>query len=398
MQRIVVAMGCAALLAACGGDERGGAAVAVRDSAGVRIVENRGLDEAAPLGWRVGGAPEIDVGAEAEPVLSQVTGACRRPDGAIVVASSGTQRLEVFGGDGRHLRSIGRGGEGPGEFRSIFHLACLPGDTVAAWDPLLGRLSVFGPDGGYARGTTPGPLGSPFPRVHGVVPGGRFVVAAEGGGVPAAGKVARDTAEWLLIGAAGAREASLGRFPGTEQIAHSDAAGMLIRPLPFGLATAAAVHGGALYVATGERYEVRIHDMDGAPRSIIRGDRARPPVTGDDVRAYRRAVVTFGGDAQARAREEALLDGAPYPREMPAIDALQVDEEGNVWVQEPGRPGADGPRRWTVFDPDGAARGTVELPSELRVMQIGRDWMLGLALDDDAAERVRLYRLDRSGA
>ena len=53
-------------------------------------------------------------------------------------------------------------------------------------------------------------------------------------------------------------------------------------------------------------------------------------------------------------------------------------------------------QRWTVFAPDGAIRGTVQLPEDLRVTQIGPDWILALALGADDAERVQLYRLRKA--
>lgn len=338
----------------------------------------------------------MDVGGgDREPILTQVTGATRLADGSIVVASSGTHRLEVFAADGRHLRSIGREGDGPGEFRSIFFVGRLAGDSIAAWDPLLGRLSVFGPGGEYARSASPAPaLGSPFPRVQGLLPDGRFIVAAGGGGaVPSPGKASRDTLDWLLLDRAGATATRLGRFAGTEQIAHADGRGMLVRPLPFGLSTAAAVHGDALYVAGGERYEVSVFGMDGTLRMRIRGDRPRLRVTRQDIKAYRRELVTLGGDAAAQRRQAELLDAAPYPDAMPALAGLEVDTEGNVWVQESRRPGTDAPQTWTVFAPNGSIRGTVQLPHGLRVTEIGPDWILALAVDADEGEHVQLFRL-----
>ena len=244
--RVLAAALLAASQAGCAEDAAREALVAMRDSAGVRIVENSGVASAPALGWRVDDAPTMELSGAEGPVLSQVTGACRRTDGSVVVASSGTGQLQVYGADGRHARAMGREGDGPGEFRSIFFVVCMPGDSVGAWDPLLGRLSVFGPDGQYARGTSPAAvLGGPLPRVHGMLPGGRFVGEAGGSGsVPAAGTAVRDTVEWLVLDASGKRAASLGRFPGTEQIAHVDASGMLLRPLPFGRSTVSAVARG----------------------------------------------------------------------------------------------------------------------------------------------------------
>jgi hypothetical protein len=387
-------------LTACSQERAVEPSVAVRDSAGVRIVENRGVDALPALAWRVDEAPLVDIGGEGGPALHQVTDACRLADGRIVVASSGTQQLHVFTADGQPLRALGRDGDGPGEFRSIFFVGCMPGDSVAAWDPLSYRLSVFDPGGGFARSVTPAASsGAPLPRVLGLLPGGRFVVTVSNGAprIPQPGRSARDTVEFRVVDASGAAAGSLGRFPGTEQIALVDATGMLMRPLPFGQTTVAAVHGGALYVGHGDRYEVSVHQPGAGVRTRIRGDRARLPVTDDDVDAYRRETVTIGGTRDGRGERQLaeLLEAAPYPEQMPALADVKVDASGNVWVQETRRPGDAGAETWTVHSAKGAALGTVAVPRGVRVRQIGPDWILGLALDEGGAEHVRLHRLRR---
>ncbi|MBB4636904.1 hypothetical protein [Longimicrobium terrae] len=51
-----------------------------------------------------------------------------------------------------------------------------------------------------------------------------------------------------------------------------------------------------------------------------------------------------------------------------------------------------------MIAPDGRVRGTVSMPGDLNVTQIGADWVLGIAMDADNVERVRLHRLARTAA
>jgi hypothetical protein len=60
-------------------------------------------------------------------------------------------------------------------------------------------------------------------------------------------------------------------------------------------------------------------------------------------------------------------------------------------------PGSD-ERRWTVFSPEGRALGSVVTPPGLRVLEIGRDYVLGVWQDELDVEYVRMHRLDRSGS
>jgi hypothetical protein len=390
------------LLAACGIGAASEFSAVTHDSAGVRIVENRGLSALGET-WRVDAEPmrEFGVGG-AEPVY-RVTGAVRLSDGRVAVASSGQNAVRLFAADGRPERTLGRAGDGPGEFRTLFWIGVLPGDSIAAWDVANGRLAVFTPAGDLARSVAPRqPLGI-FPMPQGVLPDGRLVVAAGAGvhGVRLDGRVQRDTQAYVVLESDGAVRDTIGRFPGTEMIAVGrPGAGMLTRPLPFGLKTGAAVQNGKLYVATGERYEVAAFAPGGALRERIRAPVRRLPVTPEDIRDYRRGLVMLGGEGNARlaTQERQLLDQAPYPGQMAAVVSLQGDEEGNVWVQEAQKPSDRRGTLWTVIGPDGRARARVRTPAGLNIHQIGRDWILGVALDDSEVEHVRLHRLRRAGS
>lgn len=372
----------------------------MRDSAGVRIVSNPAPDSGTAA-WTVDPSPVVSISGDADGTRAffQVFDAIRLGDGRIVIASGGTQELRIHAPDGRLLRTVGRAGAGPGEFRTPFWLGALPGDSIVAWDLGLRRFSVFTSAGDFARAVTPsGSLGI-LPEARGVMADGRLVLAASTGSqsLPAPGKARRDTLAYVLVDAAGEVADTLGVFPGAEMImAGTPSTGLLIRPLPFGRQTVAAVHGGRLYVGTGDRWEVAAYEPGRGLRSVYRIDRENLPVTREDVREYRRRLVTLGASsAQAKAQEEKLLDEAPYPATMPSFTGLEIDSEGNLWVQEAEKPGPAQGSRWTVLAPDGVVRATVRVPPRLSVKQIGTDWLLGVEVDEDEVEHVRVYRLTR---
>lgn len=386
--RSAVCAAALALLLGCGGGEGGGSAsVETRDSAGA-------------LGWAVDDAPLVSIGGDdaAGGPLFQVTDAVRLGDGRIVVASAGTQQVRIYGADGRLLRVVGRAGKGPGEFGAPFWLGRMPGDSIAAWDAGLRRLSVFAPSGDFVRAVTPsGSLGV-FPQAVGVLPDGRFILAASDGSqvLPPPGQARRDTTAYVVIDSSGAVADTLGRFPGSEMIAlGTPATGFVLRPLPFGRQTVTAVQDGRLYVATGDRYEVAAYEPGRGLRAVYRASRRAVPVTRQDVREYRRTMVTLGGSARAKAQDAKLLDDAPIPATMPPLTALEVDSAGHLWVQDPQKPGDARQSVWTVFAPDGRVLGTLRVPAGLIVKQVGSDWVLGVLVDADEVEHVRMHRLTR---
>jgi hypothetical protein len=383
----------------CGREGPGEASASVhaRDSAGVDIVENRG--PAPVLAWTVDTTPLVSIGGDGvgESPLVQVTDAMRLGDGRIVVASAGTQQVRFYGADGRLLRAAGRAGEGPGEFGAPFWLGRLRGDSVAVWDAGLRRFSILTPAGDFARGVRPsGSLGV-FPQVVGVLPDHRFVIAASTSAqvIPAPGQPRRDTAAYVIVDAAGNVADTLGLFPGTEMVAMgTPETGFVLRPRPLGRQTVTVVRDGRLYVATGDAYEVAVHEPGAGLRALYRAERQPVRVTPRDVEEYRRTLVTIGGNAQARAQSARLLDDVPFPEQMPPLTALEVDSAGTVWLQEPPR-AREAQAVWTVLNPEGHVLGTVRLPRDVSVRQIGGDWVLGVVVDADQVEHVRVYRLRR---
>lgn len=78
--------------------------------------------------------------------LSNVRQIAPAGDGSILVIDGQTRSVLLFDDEGAVAATIGREGDGPGEFQSLFHAGTL-GDTVWASDARLGRLSFFERDG-----------------------------------------------------------------------------------------------------------------------------------------------------------------------------------------------------------------------------------------------------------
>jgi len=49
-----------------------------------------------------------------------------------------------------------------------------------------------------------------------------------------------------------------------------------------------------------------------------------------------------------------------------------------------------------VFDREGVFVARVHMPPRLNILEVGDDYVLGLARDDIDVEHVRLYRLEKS--
>jgi hypothetical protein len=333
----------------------------VRDSAGVSIVQNRGDARGAQLGWMIGSSPTVDIGGGATAGPYRVVEATRLGDGRIVVASAGANALDLYSPTGEHLRTIGRPGGGPGEFQALFWVGRLPGDSIAAWDAALGRLSVFTSSGDFARSVTPATSLGLFPQAAGVFGDGRVLIAvrAAAAGLGTGLRVERDDVSYVALGGDGQAQ-PIGRFPGTEMLLSGGSGlGLLMRPLPFGRQTVAAVRGERVYVGTGDAFELRGYEPGNGLRVIVRAEHSPIPVTPASIRDYRRTLVTLGaeGDARLRQQQAQMLEQAPYPKQMPPFTELEIDADGNLWTRDSNAP-ADRTARWTVWPAPRLHRGS----------------------------------------
>ena len=92
-----------------------------------------------------------------------------------------------------------------------------------------------------------------------------------------------------------------------------------------------------------------------------------------------------------------------YSDRLAVFDRLVLDLEGNLYVSDYRPEGTvpydavpfAKPAQWRVFGPDGFWLGTLTLPPELNLVEVGRDYVLTVSRDDNGFERVRMYRLHR---
>lgn len=390
----------AAALLGCGTGGGSVSSTAVRDSAGIRIVEN---PEAAPTGldWSFSERPLVDIGGEGSPEdaeLFQVRRAVRLSDGRIVVANAGSSDLKYFDPAGTYLLSAGGPGEGPGEFRNITYMARFAVDSILVYDGRLIRVAIYDPRGGFARNVQLETTGEiPFAAVRAVFRDGSMLANGfaeiDEGVVPSG--LQRYGSRFYHYSPDGTVLAELGVFDGSESYFLAVNGGFGVYPAMFGRATQHLASGTSMYRAANDTYEIQIKESDGTLRSIIR--RGATPITVQDrhVRLFRERQLAEARNDDARRMLTRALDGMPVPETMPAYARALVDDEGNIWVEAYRPPDVD-TVTWSVFSPDGVLQGELTGPPDFTPYQIGEDFMLGLWRDDFDLEHVQLYQLRKA--
>ncbi len=372
---------------------------ATTDSAGVRIVTSDPVS--SDLTCRANPEPMLTVGEPAGDDenlwFSTVRGAGLLSDGSIAVIDRSSEEVRVFGADGRHLVSMGRSGDGPGEFRSAWFLWVLPGDTLWVGDYRPWRYNVFTRDGQFVRAAQMTPVYPNPSRAGGVLRNGISVntrttyIGRSDFTVPDTLIVEAHDTDGQLI-------ATVARVPNTVEgmTAKSEIANLTLTPLFAASASADAI-GSTIAVGHGRDPEVRLFDDELRLRRIVRWSEPSRGVTAADVSAWRDSYVeSLGGRDSDRwgPSSEAIADSdRPVAGVFPAFSSMMLGTDGRLWVAPYRKPGQE-PRRWMAFEPDGTFSCHLERVP-ISIHEIGADYVLGVQTDELGVPTAVMYRLGR---
>ena len=353
--------------------------------------------------WTVDALPAVTIGeadaATAAYALDGVSGAARLSDGRIVVAGFNSLDLRYFDARGRHVRTVGGKGDGPGEFRLVRGIGRL-GDTIVVWDAFANRVSRFDGTGAFAGSVSLKERDMRIPSLTGFLDDGSMLLRARSNGERSdyEGEYA-DSVTFLRVSMrTGERLDAMGPdFWGDAfqaRIGHN----WVSEPVIFGRRGLAAGARTGFYRAVSDRFEATFHGPDGTPVRTLRRPHTPVRATAADVAPQREAIESGNAellrmDSGLGAVQRRLVEHIPHRSTLPAITQLRVDRRDNLWTRSYVPPDAQS-AAWSVFDPQGHWLGVVQLPANLEVLEIGDDYLLATTVAPlDDVERVVLHRL-----
>jgi hypothetical protein len=355
--------------------------------------------QAAPL--RLAPQPTLTIGSEDRGPnyqLDRVYGALRLSDGTIVVGNSATQELRFYDTRGTYLRSAGRKGAGPGEF----------GDYAAVRPLLLGSSAIIADDEAGARVNRYDVAGKTLPQIMLVSNPAAvqsLLTATSGETIIARvtqnsrlqgqhGQRIRTMYRYGAYDALGKQRAFLFEAPSRERIVNATPTGTHFPFLPFSSEPVVAAAPNRLYAIRAGAPEIEVWSLTGQRTGMITWPATRTKVR-EIWSRWRQAEL----DGMTRQMDKLRYttfwnDQLPLPEYVPVAEALFVDGAGRIWVQRTRLPW-DTVTAFDLLDAAGTYLGRVTMPPKFTVFQIGTDWVLGRARDENDVEQVQLYRLTR---
>jgi hypothetical protein len=357
-----------------------------------------GLERGDSLrGWKVTALPQLELGGPRGDERQQfvnVVSAATGPDGSLFIADRGLDEVRWFASDGLYFRTFGGRGDGPGEFRDLTRVLVDPSMEVVVFDRSHQRLTRFSVDGEVMTTARSG-LGAD--RLVGDVrplADGRLLARTDDRVLaPAVGTMLRDTVEYYLFTSDLRASDFFVKMPGawTATMVVSGVVGT--RFAPFTSIPSEATFGNCIYLASGEDAVIRILSPSGSTVASVGLPLDGTRVTRERRTEWAQAMVRLLGD-DARGVVQEAAERSPTPSNTPKVHSLLVDALGFIWVQ-PFHPPLGPGRTWWVLQPDGSPLGTLRLPVDLIILEVGASHVLGAWRDELGVERVRVYGMER---
>ena len=381
-----------AVLSACVSEQSGSKRPLVRDSSGVRITESYG-PALGDLGtWGVDSVPKLSIGSAEGANLYQfyrIREIVRLSDGRIVVANAGSGEILLFSAAGQYVRSIGRAGPGPGEFRGLRRVFVTQYDSLVVVD--LGGVSIFDSAGTFVRGLPFGPRGA-----NGRFSDGSFLLVTFQSltALDALG-LARDQMALVRIRGDGPRVDTLMLAAGSQRFSLQHEGGVSTYDAPFGPVLSVAVSGSQFFVGDGTTFRIERRDSNGNLLGVIQAPTADRRVRAEDIEEYETSLRMRPQNQTLRVQLERAIREWEYPSAFPAFDRLLVDSDSALWVRRYRKP-TDTETTWSVFDSTGSWLVDIEMPEGLVPYTIDDSTVVGVMTDTLGVEYVRVHRLRKS--
>ncbi len=358
----------------------------VRDSAGIRIVENRAR-ASAPVQFTLATTARLDVGGleddpdvEFNPNQGYLRSAWLSNGGLAVIDEV---RIHVFDPRGKRQAIVGRKGKGPEEFTYITSICRTRGDTLVANDNNSRRMAVLTGRGAAVRTFPHDTLGAP--PFSGCLDDGTIVLAknlSRAAGEPATLRLTRVRLDGTIVNRIG--EFDAGTF---DMVAQS--------------APTVVAAGQRLFWGDPRTSEIRVFSVTGKLLSIMRSADVGAAITGSEVEQRFRSTIPRNTPEAEITKRLDRMRSLPHASHWPTYREIQVDPAGQLWVQDYSKtyPSPDG---WTLFDAQGVLVGRLVIPAPaegkrpMQVIAFGINEVLVRRSDEDEGAHLTVYPLVRT--
>ena len=380
---------CLALTAACrnegGGNHDGSSSTA-----------SEGSDTTAKEVPRLSLELRAQIGTPSDSLLfGELVGVDVNSNGRIFVGDFQSSRIYVIGPEGRLLQSVGRQGQGPGEFGVLSSVDVGPSDTLFTYDIQQRRLTAFAPptyETAYVESLKTLPnvgesIGLPeaiYPRSDGT-----FLVKYAEPNTPSRSKNRTRKAGLARLDRSGTYvDRTVLSMPRRESFYAKSKQGVsYFTSMPFGRKPVVAVGASdRLFFGWSDSLSVGVYGAGGTLRRRIRH-------TVPDRRLSEETTDAFLRQLEMPFSRPSIRERTTFPDSWPAFFDLVPDDDGHLWVQiDTGR--RNGESVWWIFDVESGRRvASASLHGSVDLECVRNDAAYAIKTTDEGHRTVVKYHI-----
>ncbi len=319
--------------------------------------------------------------------FSQLSDVAVDDKGRVYVSDAKENNIKVFDAAGGYLKTIGRTGQGPGEFNYPTEIEFVRGRLYVR-ELLNHRVSVLDAEGIFIKSISYEITEGSWWGMR-ALPDGRFIVQKEifdfkDMNAPHEARLDLYSGDLVFLKTLYRHEIRQNKYI-SEPV-------MTNVPIPF----AAIVHwsilpDGKIVVGYSGSYEIEIHDPDKGKLASFKHDYKPAEVTAKDKETYFQGMITgFGGPGgmtTTKGAPDHIVKNTEFPKFKPPFLDLKTDGQGRIWVELYGATiGNESPPR-DIFDSAGRFLGSVRIAGDYSTYRMANTgdgfWALHMTKDEE---------------
>ena len=349
-----------------------------------------------PREWTVDPTPRLRIAMSADVDFATLIGVSVLPNGGVVLASDLRNNIQFFDSLGRSTKTVGRNGQGPGEFEGVNHFLRF-GDTLAVID-MNQATHRFTLGGQFVRSSR---VATTVEQVHGFFANGDLVVGVKRLEQIPEGRWQQATEELVRITASS--RVTLGSFPTQE---FTRLPGGKLKGNVYSPRNRVAVLRNQFCTGYAGSTTFGCYDRSGRRLWTRALANALPvAVTNADKEAYFSDIYTVNVGSPRKMLDDQVRwarASATFAKSLGVYGPLLAARDDALWIGPPStddwrrtnpNPLPERSTRWRVYSSAGELLANVTLPPRFYLLEAGADYVAGVTKDDDDLEVVLVYSL-----
>ena len=313
-------------------------------------------------------------------------------DGCVYACDYRANNIKKFDSSGKYIKTIGREGQGPGEFNRPSKIA-VTDERLFVWDSMNRRFCVLSLDGKFIKSVIISITEKP--QQIRALPNGDIVIAVEKFVIRE-----RDKPQDYLIDIY-SPDLEKKKTVYSHQIWRNkyimNGSRLVNVPQPFSPRICWDVSPtGKIIIGFSENYEIEIHDSEKGKISSFVHEYEPVKVTDKDKEKYFASSGTVSDGVMKMGANEFTRKNTEFPKFKPAFQRIKVDSEGNILVMTHRKNPNEEGKFFDSFDSQGNFLGNVQITSKVgypyyAVIRDGIFWKR--KVDKEGFSKIVKYRI-----